>query len=396
MNKCWLTFILLCHAIICNSKEFKETLCFADGTSCIDITYDLQYEDDKVRILFKRINKNLNPSFKYKSKDIDVVFFEKIGVYDDVKFIGEVEVRAFKLSSNLSFDGTNSIGYFLLSRRPELPFILSGDDDTNLSVPMYIVKKKKEKEYKLLEELGELKIKLCKPKAKNFIQQQKAIEKANIIVDNGSGDEKVLSDQVYDQIKIIEESLENQTELPFTEVLNSQIKALIDYKTDVKGKDLRSAIDDCLKLCASKEVELREDAVEQKKRELEEAKKQQEELQKKEYARQDSIKKAEQTQAETEKKQNLWMIIGGAILAVLCFIGNQIFQHFRNLRSQKNMLEMQEDIARRAEYEVKRHTQNAVRKKTNEVVNNTKKTTDKLVRDKLNKSRGNNSTKFSI
>ena len=101
-------------------------------------------------------------------------------------------------------------------------------------------------------------------------------------------------------------------------------------------------------------------------------------------------------QAEAEKKRNIWMIIGGVILAALCFIGNQVFQHFRNIRNQRSMMEMQQDIARRAENEAKRHAQNYARRKTNEVVNNARRSTQEMVRNKVKQSGGNKPKNISI
>lgn len=90
------------------------------------------------------------------------------------------------------------------------------------------------------------------------------------------------------------------------------------------------------------------------------------------------------------------MIIGGVILAALCFIGNQVFQHFRNIRNQRSMMEMQQDIARRAENEAKRHAQNFARRKTNEVVNSARRSTQELVRNKVKQSGGNKPKNISI
>ena len=90
------------------------------------------------------------------------------------------------------------------------------------------------------------------------------------------------------------------------------------------------------------------------------------------------------------------MIIGGTILGAVCFVGNQFFQHFRNISNQKSMMEMQKDIARRAENEAKRHAQNFARKKTDEVVNNARRSTQEMVRNKVKQSGGNKPKNISI
>ena len=90
---------------------------------------------------------------------------------------------------------------------------------------------------------------------------------------------------------------------------------------------------------------------------------------------------AEKEKEEKREKRNIFLIIGGALLGVLCFVGNQVFQHFRSVRNARNMMELQQDIAFRAESEAR----NYARKKTNEYVNKVKKNT--------RQSMGNQNTK---
>ena len=72
------------------------------------------------------------------------------------------------------------------------------------------------------------------------------------------------------------------------------------------------------------------------------------------------------------------------------------FKYFRNIRNQKSMMEMQQDIARRAEYEAKRHAYNYTRNKTNEMVNSARRNTQKIVNNKVRQSGGNKPKNFSI
>ena len=71
-------------------------------------------------------------------------------------------------------------------------------------------------------------------------------------------------------------------------------------------------------------------------------------------ARQDSIAAVAQQKAEEDKKRNIWLMIGGVVLAVLAFVGSQVSQHFRNAKNQKNMMDMQNAVAKQAEQEAKR------------------------------------------
>ena len=99
-------------------------------------------------------------------------------------------------------------------------------------------------------------------------------------------------------------------------------------------------------------------------------------------ARNDSIMLVQQEQAEKEKEKDLWMIIGGVILAILAFVGNQIFQSFRNTRNQKNMMNLQQSIADKAETEAKRRARNAIRSTTNRTVYQAKSEVREAVRKK--------------
>ena len=171
---------------------------------------------------------------------------------------------------------------------------------------------------------------------------------------------------------------------------------LKEYKKCCDDKELKKKINDCLDQYDEKEKEIKEkkslDARKERERAEELARLEKE----REQARQDSLALVQQQKAEEEKKRNIWMIVGGMIFAVVCFAGNQVFQHFRNIRNQKSMMEMQQDIARRAEYEAKRHAYNYTRNKTNEMVNSARRNTQKIVNNKVRQSGGNKPKNFSI
>ena len=205
-----------------------------------------------------------------------------------------------------------------------------------------------------------------------------------------------MSTDVLEQIKTVYTLLEAQSRLPFSEMLNYEIMHLRDLDKKVKDRQLSVKIKECLTSCELKRQELEDRALAETKNAQAEMERLAKLEQEREQARQDSIAVKKQKQAEAEKKRNIWMIIGGVILAALCFIGNQVFQHFRNIRNQRSMMEMQQDIARRAENEAKRHAQNFARRKTNEVVNSARRSTQELVRNKVKQSGGNKPKNISI
>ena len=111
-----------------------------------------------------------------------------------------------------------------------------------------------------------------------------------------------------------------------------------------------------------------------------------------ERARQDAITAEQYAKEEADKKRNIWMIVSGVILAIVCFVGNQVLQHFSNVRNQRNIMEIQQDLARRVESEAKNYS----RQKTNEFVRNTKNSTRTMVRNKVKQSQVNKSKQISI
>ena len=131
---------------------------------------------------------------------------------------------------------------------------------------------------------------------------------------------------------------------------------------------------------------------------LEEAEKTALNMQKQEKARQDSIAAEQKKTADAEKKRNTWMIIGGIILALGCFAGNQVLQHFRSIKNQKNMMEMQQNIVKQAENEAKRQARNYSRQKTGELVSKAKQNKNDYLQNKMGKqiNKGNKSRNFSI
>ena len=64
-----------------------------------------------------------------------------------------------------------------------------------------------------------------------------------------------------------------------------------------------------------------------------------------------------------KKKRNILLIVLGILLGILLFVGNQLMQHFRNLRNMKSMEDAQNKIAKRAEDEAKRRAHAAIRSK---------------------------------
>ena len=79
------------------------------------------------------------------------------------------------------------------------------------------------------------------------------------------------------------------------------------------------------------------------------------------------------------------MIIGGVILAILAFVGNQTFQHFRNVKNQKSIMDMQQNVVKRAEDEAKRRARNMAHSQMNRVQGEVRRKTRGAVNDGISK-----------
>ena len=400
MKKTELIIIFLGITAICSAREYKDTLISIDGYDSFILTYTIDVIDNKGVIEFhnvikKQIGGNKRKGKGYPIKDVDVVFFDKVGGYDEgIKFT-ELEPEAFSVPSNLTYSKSES-GYFFLKDSPRLSFLIKGNDTVTLSIPLYFAHYEQKSEYKLISKFEHFQVSLSReigisqPVVKNEI----ALEPVTSTYEIEENNEYAI--EVQELIDRFEEQLQEEYELPFSRTLEELREELKEYKKCCDDKDLKKKINDCLDQYDDKEKEIKENnsVNAQKERErVEEIARLEKE---REQARQDSLAFVQQQKAEEEKKRNIWMIVGGVIFAAVCFVGNQVFQHFRNIRNQRSMFEMQQDIARRAEYEAKRHAYNYTRNKTHEMVNSARKNTQKIVNNKVRQSEGNKPKKFSI
>lgn len=402
MNKLYLVFGLLLCSTICNAKEYTETIWTADE-DCIIISYNIQYQGDKAKITFLNVETSLNRqnSRRYRKPEyIKVTFFDKVERYNNIVFSG-ITPQAIAVPSNLRYT-KSSKGYFFVEDNPTISFTIVGEEAQKLYIPLYLTYYEGRSEREIFSGCSNFYI-LVDPSAlantdsdtdTSISSYQSSNLKSVAIPDNGADSEG--AEKVYEQIELVMELLDEQTKLPFSDGLIFEVGCLRQMKRDVEDKQLSRAIQKCLEEYDIKKAEMEAAAemeVQNAKREAE-----RKELEKQQQLQAEQERKEEEQRklAEEEKKRSLWMTIGGIILAAVCFIGNQILQHFRNLRNQRSMLEIQQDITRRAEAEAKRHAQNYTRRKVSDVVNSTKRGTQDIVRNKVRQTGGNKSKKISI
>lgn len=373
------TMFLNCLCV--HAKTVKDTLVTTDGDRII-LTYELSRSEDHYTLRFNNQQKKLGRINGDKYADLSkvaVMFFDRTGGFSNNVSITNMVPEAFMVPSNVNYEHSSD-GFFVVQDYPTLNFTAKGSSD--ITIPIYLAYHPKKGKYTLFSKCKGMKIHLSasssttRQQGSSQITQQTVTSTTEIEADNTS------ALKVMESIKLAKELLYEADKLPFSESLQDEIRFIRIQKREITDTGLLSQISDVLQMYEDKKTTLEEKASAAQIAAQEEAeakaKREAEEIQ----ARNDSIKAAEQEQAEKDKERNIWMIIGGVILAILAFIGNQIFQSFRNNRNQKNMMNIQQSIANQAEAEAKRRARNAIRSTTNRTVNQAKSEVREAVRKK--------------
>lgn len=406
-----LLFALLLSLAV-KAREVTDTLYTTLGDRVI-ITYDLKQDDDKVEVQFKGARKKLSEKHvnRYKNaNDIAVVFFDRISAVEGIRFTGETP-SAFMIPTGVDYS-LSPYGYFILEHQPSpLVFNLKTREPIVLSIPIYLAHYEKKQEYKILASCGNLNIRLNKKTSSISRQNSTGTQQPNstyLEVDS----EQSLSDVEDEALRCansVLNSLLEQEQLPFETTLEHEIKNLIDLKSKVKDEAITQRINEAIKAYNDKEKELKK-IEEQKAQEAQAAIERQNddiafakcltvadcETYMNMYpngahfdeakAKKADLEAKEQQEKQETKKRNIWMIIGGALLAILLFVGNQVMQSFRNIRTQRSMMEMQQDIAARAKSRAKSKVQGEIRKQTGKVRNQARTKGQQFIRNSFKKN----------
>lgn len=375
-------------------KIKKDTIYTTDGDRII-LTYDIVNTANQTTIQFigqqKKLGR-LNSKYKDLSK-VAVLFFDRTGNYSgDVSFVNMVP-EAFMTPSDVQFKKSTE-GYYLIQSEPKLLF--SVKTDAKILIPVYLAYKPKKGKYELFSKSLDLVIYLGGGTMANSSRtstetvQQIITSVAEVETDNN------VAAKVLESINLAKELLTQANELPFSDSLLDEINYLRQKRREITDNALVSEISEVIEL-----YELKKNILEEKNKEEQKAQLQAEELKAQQEAQaikaqNDSIANAQQIASEKEKKRNLWMIIGGIILAILAFIGNQVFQGVRNKRNQMRMMDMQQNIADKAEAEAKRQALNAIRTQRNRIEAGAKQKVSDAVRGKSTIKINEKSKKASI
>ena len=407
-----LTFLLSFYA---QAKEVTDTLYSAQNDRII-VTYNITQEGNKVDLQFQSVRKVLGKTHHDKYSDADKIrtlFFDWNGVRKDMKITGETP-SIISLPAKASYK-KSSDGCFVVEERPSFSFELENPEAKAFTIPLYLAHYEGKQHYKIICSCGNLKVNIPKTSTATAPAQAakptKKTQSQQIEINELEDEEEFseVNDQALNIINSINRELPYQDTLPMDMTLEMKIKNLVDIQSTITHDGIAKKIDETLEAYNSKKKELEKVIGEKNKQKaddnafancntkedfdryvkqhpngshVEEAK-----------AEVDKLDAQAKEEEQSKKKRTIWMIIGGALLAILLFVGNQVMQSFRNRRTQRSMMQMQQDATRRAQSMARSKAQSEIRKQTNKATSQVRKKGQNLVRDaadKLKNNQGNN------
>lgn len=365
--------ILILTTFSAMAKEVRDTLYTRQGDKVI-LNYNISSDGDKISILMSKSRiiptETLWKTCKGDLDKLKVVTFDKVGDYGKVKWSG-LTPSAFMVPSGLSYDRSYD-GYYIFGESAPIVFQNSGNASKEIRLPIYVALYEKKQSYKIIEPCTQpLSISLNSNTSRNVRLVQTGSEIERIAV-HSSEEIEADNDEVtkaLNSIRMIRQLLGNETELPFSQTLIMEVSNLRTIQDRVKDPEVLSKINDVFLEFDAKEKELRG----AEKEALLSAQAQEQALiaqqKAEEEAKAKEAEEKERVREEKQHKRSFWMIVGGVILAILGFIGNAIFKHFRDIRNQKSIMDMQESLARQAQHEAGRRTREIVRNQAHQAVN---------------------------
>lgn len=152
--------------------------------------------------------------------------------------------------------------------------------------------------------------------------------------------------EAISRIKRIHQLLEQQNEYPFDELLQTEMTKLTDIESMVEDYDVLKQIEQTYNDYDTRKNELIEQAAAQAQAKEEAAK-----AEAQAQAKRDStnaaqaakqLKEDQDARDKENKKQQITLIVIGIVMAVLLFVANQLIQYFRNKKTQRNIMQMQQ------------------------------------------------------
>lgn len=405
-----------------SSKEVKDTL-LSYSNDKVFVKYNIAENEGKVTISFTEVRKQLGRKYQdiydtpQELERLKVLFFEKGGPYKE-DFKSEFSTEPLIVPSDEIRYHLSDEGYVWLDNRAELSLEMITDQSA-LSLPVYLAYYEGKHRYTVFAKCGNLNISLKRGKAQSgqpgktteLVVKKKQITTAEEV----EVSEDITPVQEADLlINNVRETL-GQSDLSVSELeaLGRRIDRLRDLEILVPDKALQARIQNVLQMYDARKRAAEIEQEDIRKKEGEETQRHAEEKQakddlayvqerlanikdlsesdvaelkssandlrrkahsidNKELAKQmkdtaDNCDKEIKKIDDAKKRRNIWMIIGGILLAILMFIGNIFFQQFRQMRNIKSMQDAQDKIAKRAENEARRRAQSLARSKISRV-----------------------------
>ena len=403
-----LTLLAFFISFCASAKEVTDTL-YSDKNDRVIVTYSITQKGNTVNLQFKSIRKVLGDyhrnKYKKEADRMHTLFFDRIGGSKDMKFTG-ITPSVISLPAKASYK-KSSDGYFVIEQRPTFSFELETSEAKTCTIPLYLTHYEGKQHYEILCSCGNLKVDIPKAatqSAKPEIQTQSQQIEFDVVENEDEFTE--FDDQALNLINSINKSLPYQDTLPMESTLERKIGSLCDLQEKIKNEEIVNKIEETLEAYNSKKKELEKAIAESNKQKADDnaftscSTQEHYELYLKQYpngrhveeakAKVDELKAKAKEEEDSKNKRNIWMIIGGVLLAILLFVGNQVLQSFRNIRTQRSMMQMQQDATKRAQNMASSKAKSEIRKQTNKVTGQARKKGQTILRDTANKVKNNN------
>lgn len=363
----------LSAVLYASATEVCDTVLTRQNDKII-LTYNVSSDNNRLNIEFSqpRIipspSSSLSNACKGELNKLKVVVFDRIGDFGNVKWTG-LAPSAFMVPSDLTYSKTSD-GFYILGESLPIEFQKKDQGNVEIQLPLYIAVYNKKKNYRIVS-CGKRSLIISSAAFGRGGRGQSAPQRQETEMVAVTSSEQLEAENndilsALSSIDMIKDLLSKEVAVPFSQTLNLKIQNLISLQNQITDPEIVGKINDVLRMCSDKERELKEAQTQ-----LELEARTQEILRQKQEA-EDQQKAAEekaQMQEEKQQKRTLLMVIGGVILAIIGFIANAVFKHFRDIRNQKNLMQMQESIARQAEHEAERRSREIIRNKAHQIAN---------------------------
>lgn len=384
MKKVLLIAILALCFVSASSKEVRKTLRTPYNDE-FEIIYDISQNEAEVAIRFRGVVKSLSGGGGKEYKDperLDFVFFDRDRAFQGISFNSR-EPIPFSTPTSLRYSN-ESKGYFFLKEYPEIVFKRTEVKDCDIVIPLFLSYYERKGKYRLLEEFPDFTISITakKPVTTTVSSLVQVTTQEQVTVETGGGE-----DELVLLCTAIRNSLKRQKELPFDDILTSHIDELGRMQRQRTSTKDQKLINSTLDQIEAKRQELKDIEKEKEAEIRREAERKERQAAAELKAEQDAIRAEEEQKEKEREKRNIWMIVGGGLLAVLGFGGNQLIQHVRNSNTQKSMMEMQENLVKQAGGEAKRRAKSYVANTARQGVNKVRTAGRQAVQSQVSKTK---------